>query len=664
MFVGVVIGAGAITIASGPPAAGPPDDPSSVGDSTPPTTSTGTERTELERFESEAAYRAYVGRSDSGPARVVDLDRRVVFTDQVSTPTGVATQAPDSAESGGGGGPNRYSTTNVQEIGIEEPDILKTDGRSIYYAPERRYHAFTERRPDERDLVRRPEHQRNTTVIDASEPTDPRVTGSVPVSGKMLLFGDTLVVIGDRAVHGFDVSAPADPERRWRAALNDSTRVVTARLLDGTVYLVTATGQRQAPCPIRPLEDGGADPDARSSVVVPCDTVYHPSRPADADVTYTTISMDPATGEVHDSVSVVGSSRRSATYVSNESVYLTYTRTLSWTELTTDFLLTEYRSELSDRAVTRVEYLDSLNISEQATAVELRRLLRDSAFTSEGEYEVYQNDFRGYVADRKREVTRTGVVEIELDDGEGQLSPGSVGEVPGTPLNQFSLDEHDGHLRIATTVGETFGVESANDLYVLNRTLDVTGSVTDMAPGQRIYAVRYVEETAYVVTFRRVDPFHVVDLSEPAAPDELGQVTLPGFSRYLHPVGDDRVIGVGEEDGRVKATLFDVSTPAEPTVVDDVKLDAHWSAVERTHHAFVEDPKHETVFLPTGDGGTIIGYGDGLSVKTTVDTEGAATRSLYIDDHQYVFGQEDIVVVDQTDWSTVSTLDLPEPERS
>jgi inhibitor of cysteine peptidase len=657
-LVGIVIGAGALTIASSPPAAGPSPHTPALPDPSSPSPPADSDRTELRQFDSRPAYRSYFKRARGGPSHQFERVRRARVGD-VATTSPVATASADSAESGGGGSaPSRYSTTNVQEVGIDEPDILKTDGRSIFYGPEPRYHALAEWRRGGDDVIRPPDHRRNTTVLDASNPARPRVAGSVPASGDMLLVEDTLVVIGDRAIHGFDVSTPGEPERRWRSPLNESTRVVTARLLDGTVYLVTATGQRPGPCPIRPLDS--AENAESSSLVIPCDTVYRPTRPADADVTYTTMSVDPQTGTVIDSVSVVGSTRRSATYVSNESVYLTYTRTLTWTELTTDFLLNEYRSELSQRAIDRVAYLDSLNISDEATAIELRRLLRNRVFTSEGEYEVYQNDFRAYVTDRKRDVTRTGIVEVRIDDDTGELSPGSAGEVPGIPLNQFSLDEHDDHLRIATTVGETFGAESANDLYVLNESLDITGSVTDMAPGQRIYAVRYMDDTAYVVTFRQVDPFHVVDLADPSAPEELGQVKLPGFSRYLHPVGDDRVIGIGQEDGRVKATLFDASTPADPRVVDDVKLDVRWSAVEQTHHAFVQDPKHETVFLPTGDGGTIIGYGDGLSVRTTVDTEGATTRSLYIDDYQYVFGQGNVVVVDQRNWSTVARVQLSE----
>ncbi|PSQ39015.1 hypothetical protein BRD13_04465 [Halobacteriales archaeon SW_5_70_135] len=177
-----------------------------------------------------------------------------------------------------------------------------------------------------------------------------------------------------------------------------------------------------------------------------------------------------------------------------------------------------------------------------------------------------------------------------------------------------------------------------------------------------MYAARFVGDTAYLVTFRRVDPFHVVDLSAPEKSTELGAVELPGFSRYLHPVGEDRVLGVDREDGDVRAVVFDVSDPADPTVVDDVVLD-DWSAIERTHHAFLNDPRHEVVFVPGADGGHVLGYdtaaGDAaLDYETTVDVDGRAVRAVYVDDHLHVYGTDEVTVVDERDWERVTTLTL------
>ena len=215
---------------------------------------------------------------------------------------------------------------------------------------------------------------------------------------------------------------------------------------------------------------------------------------------------------------------------------------------------------------------------------------------------------------------------------------------------------------VATTVSTRRESQSANDLYVLNESLDVVGSVQGMAEGQRIYAARFVGDTAYLVTYRRVDPFHVIDLSEPRNPEELGQVKLPGFSQYLHPLGDDKVLGIGREDGQVKAVVFDVSTPTDPEVLDSKLIDDEWSAIARTHHAFLHDPKHGVFFLPGSEGGYVFSYGEGLEMERRIDTRGAAQRAMYVDDYLYVFGSEELVVVDETDWERVDTLDFEGPE--
>jgi uncharacterized secreted protein with C-terminal beta-propeller domain len=242
------------------------------------------------------------------------------------------------------------------------------------------------------------------------------------------------------------------------------------------------------------------------------------------------------------------------------------------------------------------------------------------------------------------------------------MTVAASGEVPGYPIGQWALSQSGDTLRIATTV-EGYGVESENDLYTLDGDLDRMGSVRGMSDGQRIYSVRYVGDTAYVVTFRQVDPFHVIDLSDPSNPEQLGKVRLPGFSRYLHPLSEDRVLGIGQEDGRVKATVFDVSTPSDPKVEESLRLDASYSAVGRNHRAFLIDRRYGVFFLPTERGGYVVGYEGGLSVERKVETRGAARRAMYIDDYMYVFGESALTVLNETDWSTAATLEFDRPGR-
>lgn len=155
------------------------------------------------------------------------------------------------------------------------------------------------------------------------------------------------------------------------------------------------------------------------------------------------------------------------------------------------------------------------------------------------------------------------------------------GLVNGRLLNQFSMDEFNGHFRVATTEGEVWDDQSPsrNHVFILNGQMQVVGSVEDLARGERIYSVRFMGEKAYVVTFKEVDPLFVLDVSEPTKPTVLGELKIPGFSNYLHPYDEQHLIGFGQHTKLVKAqgdleprvitdgvkiSLFDVSNPLEP----------------------------------------------------------------------------------------------------
>lgn len=140
------------------------------------------------------------------------------------------------------------------------------------------------------------------------------------------------------------------------------------------------------------------------------------------------------------------------------------------------------------------------------------------------------------------------------------LSAGRVeykgrGKVPGTVLNQFSMDEHDGFFRIATTKGDMWRNDqftSKNNMYVLNESMSIVGLIEDIAPGEQIYSVRYTGDRAYMVTFKKVDPLFVIDLSNPQKPNILGKLKIPGYSDYLHPYDENHVIGFGKDAVEVK----------------------------------------------------------------------------------------------------------------
>jgi inhibitor of cysteine peptidase len=666
LLVGTAVGAGVYAVV-GPNDSLDAQSPSSGPDSTGPGPSDTT--ADVAAFSSPAEFTAYLDAAaarDGGYhggarflARSTSPQTENVAVDDTATMTAVATSTPQAtveeaaqtaaADSAGGSGGSsgsdgveRVSGTNVQVTGVDEPDVVKTDGESVYYSQGTR-HGFY---PDKRGGV---------TVLNTSEPVSPELAGEIDASGQLLLVDDTLLVLSHESVVAYNVADRENPEERWSKQI--SGRLRSARLSDGQVYLVTVDGlDYDTPCPVRPF--GGSD------VEVACTQIYHPTDPVPVDATYTTTALDPESGDVADSVSFLGG-HDSTVYMSGESLYVTYTQPPEYGQIYLEFLLNEQRDRLPDSVVDRLEQLREYDLSSRTRSIETNRALNEwyRSLDDDERREVQTelgNEWRNYLDDNKRALTTTGIVEVGVDTGGDtpSLDVAGVGSVPGVPLNQFSVSEYDGHLRIATTI-QALGTESENDLYVLDENLDVVGEVQGMGVDEQIYSVRYVGETAYVVTFKRIDPFHVVDLSDPENPEVKGELKLPGFSSYLHPLSENRVLGIGEEDGQVKAVVFDVSDPENPTVEDDYVLDERWSAIRQSHHAFLMDRKHGVFFLPGRESGYIFGYEDGLELQKVVDVE-RAQRAIYLNDYLYVFGESEVVVVDETNWERVTTVTLPE----
>ncbi|WP_284009238.1 beta-propeller domain-containing protein [Haloarcula pelagica] len=611
------------------------------------------------QFGSEAAFDGYVSqgllRTEQRQPR-----SRLVFDNTLELTTDTPQAANFAAGDGGGStttaeAPSRVGTTNVQIAGIDEPDRLKTDGRNFYYAPSRPRGHVPVFRPRGRpaDVSPPAASDHDTHVVDVTEPAAPSAIGEIDDSGKLLQTGDTLVVVGHRTITGYDVSDPESPEQAWEHPLNHTA--VTARMQNGTVYLVTRSGvSLDTPCPITPL---GGDH------TIPCGDVYRPGTQIPVDATYTALSIDAAGGTVEDSVTFVGTSRNTVVHMSPDALYVTYTDSTSHARQLGAFLRTEF-DETPAHVEERIAEIQSYDISARATNREIDRVFEQWLATLPTEErkrlrEAFTREFADYRAARQRNATTTGIVRLAVDGT--ALSVEATGTVPGRPLNQFSMDHHEGTLRITTTIPAVGSADSANDLYVLDsRTLDERGAVTDMGVTERVYSVRYVDETAYVVTFRRIDPFHVVDLSDPDEPEVTGELKLPGFSSYLHPIDDDHVLGIGKEDGAVKTVLFDVSDPSDPSIDDQrVRHTRHWSAISRSHHAFTIDRKHGVFVLPTGEDAIVVNYTDGsLSETATVRTDGTVTRTRYVEDYLYVFSGEEVVVVDERTWDRETTLAL------
>ncbi|MDD6527801.1 MAG: beta-propeller domain-containing protein [Oscillospiraceae bacterium] len=187
----------------------------------------------------------------------------------------------------------------------------------------------------------------------------------------------------------------------------------------------------------------------------------------------------------------------------------------------------------------------------------------------------------------------------------GTVEKKTKGTVPGFVDNNYSLDEKDGYLRITTTAYDFEKDEDVSSLYVLDETLKTVGKLTDIAPDEQIKSTRFLGNIAYVVTFRNTDPLFAIDVSDPKNPKVLGEVKLPGFSEYLHPLGDDLLVGIGydgdDEDAdfeSLKITLFDISDPLHPTVKDSLSYKNTDSNVLSSPKSFIMGESDTDFFIP------------------------------------------------------------------
>jgi hypothetical protein len=484
----------------------------------------------------------------------------------------VAPPAPAPAAGGG------ESPTNVQEAGVDEPDIVKAAGTLVYVVADG-------------DLK----------IVDAGA-SPPRVVGTLELPGSdqdLLLHGDRLLVIA--RLGGFSggpvpmpvagaAQRPIAPPSEWLGR----TRLVEVDVSDPA-----------APRVLRRLDAEGDFVNARLTG-------------ATARIVIATQPRGLSMPRVE-----AGSTAREVRRDWRRSVRRS--RTASWLPAS---VLTnrrtgrkQRRSLVRCRQVRRTQQFTGLGTLTVLT-VDLQRGLTgydaDSLMTS-GET-VYASQDRLYVASERwlgddpsrREVLDDAATGLHGFDTTkpGETSYVGSGEVPGYLLSQWSLSEHEGVLRVATTSMPPWGSMTRSESAV--RTLEERGGrlveigrAGGLGKGERIYAVRFMGALGFVVTFRQVDPLYTLDLSDPRAPRVVGELKIPGYSAYLHPVAEGRLLGVGQdatEEGRttgVQLSLFDVRDLADPLRIAQLGLGRNsYTAVEDDHHAFTWIPGSRLAVIP------------------------------------------------------------------
>ena len=489
-----------------------------------------------------------------------------------------------------GAGVPSYSETNIQVKGVDEADIIKTDGRYIYtisYGEFSIVKAYPADEAEKLGSLKLDEFDAYEMFVDEDiillfgntvVRADPipyersgESTGDGEVAQKMIAPDYYYPSYSFTTIKLIDISNKEEPKVVRSVDFEGS--YLTSRKIDDMVYFVInnypryyayaednleGLKEKEIVPLFRDMDEieikNDVDKDFEASVK--CGTVaYFEPIQANNFVTIASISMEDINRDVEKEV-IVGS---------GQNVYAS---------------------------------LDNLYIAEVDYNVRPMPLVRRITNSDDEDFE--------------ESTEKTVVHKFNLDNG-GIKYIGS-GKVKGTILNQFSMDEYNDNFRIATTIhrwssrGES---KSTNNIYVLDEDLELIGSLEDLAPGETIYSSRFMGKKAYLVTFKKVDPFFVIDLSNPSNPKVLGKLKIPGYSDYLHPYDENHIIGIGKEAVEakqgdfawyqgMKIAIFDVTDVNNPVELHKVTIGDRGTDSEAlyNHKAFLFDREKELLVLP------------------------------------------------------------------
>jgi len=543
-----------------------------------------------------------------------------------------------------------FSTTNVQVLGIDEADIVKTNGSEIYYSPERSLYRLMMMPIDDYPA---PESKVEIKIIGAIPVSDIKSLGIIEDSGEMLLQDNVLIVFSDQnnKIQAYDVKNPNESEKIWNMEIKENSEIVTSRMYKDVLYVVNRSNiNKNNPCLL--------DPVILNNKTIPfnCVDIYHPNRNMPVDSTYNIISINPKNGEILNKISFIGTNADTVVYMSEKSMYVSYYFPLSLPNYYHKFV--DENSDLFPKNISKkIGEILSYNISEYSKQNEILMILetfldeksKDDKLKFETESE---NRMKKFLYKNIREFEKTEIVKISVPNLELQ----ATGVVPGKLLNQFAMDEKDDNLRLAVTMLQQG--DSVSDVYVLDNKLNTIGGVKDLGKTERIYSVRFIDDKGYVVTFRETDPFYVIDLKDPSNPELKGELKIPGYSGYLHPINKDKILGVGKEDSQVKLSLFDVSDASNPSEASKYIIDDYYSEILQTHKAFMMDSKNKIFFIPGTRGGYIFSYADDKLNLLKAISEPRVKRAITINNYLYIVTDTKIIVLDEKTWEKIKELEF------
>ncbi len=608
------------------------------------------------------------------------------FASRVTSAAGAQiAQAESAGQKTLSAGSDDYSGTNIQVEGVDEPDIIKTDGKYIYTIS-----------------------QESLVILDAYPGENANIVSTTALNGsaqEIFVSGNKLVVFGYTYEKTDVQTSPPLPAAGQEKMIAGASSYYYPQYTQRAFIKVFDIGDRSNPVLKKDIKMDGEYYDARmigSHVyaiinqpiqyrdgVIPLPMEYTSGKASPAfaytDVYYfdypdysyrftDIVSLNLGTEEEKHNPYLLGYAQN--LFVSQDNIYITGTKQFRQsyfedamvTEVIIPAVPANVGAELSAIQKSNATYYDKSRQLEEALNKYMNTLSEEQKRDLETQARKRADDFTIRI---QKEMQKTIVHKISVSNGKVEYK--AHGEVPGTPLNQFSMDEHNGYFRIATTTRDfgSFGgfgggiattqvsgqqiasveeiksdtssgggitieenqqlvkpaasaptsiapslpvVErptTLNHIYVLDANMNIVGKLEDLAPGESIYSARFIGDRAYMVTFKKIDPLFVIDLSTPSAPKVLGKLKIPGYSDYLHPYDENHIIGIGKEAAEakqgdfawyqgVKLALFDVSDVENPKEIAKYNIGDRGTDSEalREHKAFLFSKEKNLLVIP------------------------------------------------------------------
>jgi len=615
-----------------------------------------------------------------------------------------------------------FSQTNVQVEGVDEADIIKTDGEYVYALSANKLF-----------LVRAyPAGLANvtSTIEFSDQPLDIYLDGDV-----LAVFGTDQQIKNEDIYKNFrrhstysffkvyDISDKKNP--RLVRDLSFEGSYQNSRMIGDYVYFLTRTPanfiEGEIPVP-RILEDNKEffQYSAQDSTCKDCPEVFYAdvAEPGMEMVNISAIDLKRPDKQPTSQVYLLPGAQN--LYVSLENIFLTYTKHLNENDLALQVMAEFLGPQLSSRNQEKIERIGNIESSilspaEKQVKVTSVYLQHIESLPQEQRKELEKN-----MEDRMRELYRqlekqietTAIHKIQIKGN--KLKYQGFGQVNGSVLNQFSMDESEGYFRIATTKNrnwtslardEDSAGQSYNNIFVLDDEMNVVGALEKLARDERIYSARFMQNRVYLVTFEQTDPLFVIDLENPSDPKMLGKLKVPGFSNYLHPYDENLLIGLGKETQAtrsggfvtkgLKLSLFNVENVNSPVEVDKFVFedDSSNSIARNDHRAFLFSKEKNLLSIPVSmyeysnnrddatrrifRGAYVFGVDpNGFTFKGTVEhTEGTridkrlawcgegcysstVRRSLYIKDMLYTFSDNYLKINALENLAPAGTIEL------